>query len=125
MRGDAKVGAPAGEDVGDHDPGRYACSDLIAKSVVEDQVEIRAFPQSGAVVVLEGALLLEELGRVELAPAADDGDVVHLVEHLVVDDPLEEERWDEAPIQRGVDADQALLDRIRAHLDRSAPAAAP
>src|SRR5262245_59473762 len=124
MRGDARVGAPAGENVGDHDPERYACSELIAKSVVEDPVEVLPFPQAGAVVVLEGALLLEELGGVELAAPADDGDVVHLVKHLLIDDPLEEERWDEAPIQGGVDADQSLFHRVRAHLDRAAPAAA-
>src|SRR5688572_16720882 len=60
----------------------------------------------------------------ELAAAVDDGDVVNLVEHLVIDDPLEEVARHEAAIERGVDADEPVFDGVAAHLD-ARPAAAP
>ena len=72
----------------------------------------------GAGVLLEQALLCQEGLGVELAAPVHHRDVVLLVQHLVVDDPLDEVARHEGAVQRGVDADQAVLDRVGAHLDR-------
>src|SRR5438105_2021790 len=87
---------------------------------MKNAVEIIAFPAAGAFEVLELRFLLQELGRVEDAAAADERDVVHLVQHLVIDDPLYEEARHELAVERGMDADEAILDRVAAHLDRIA-----
>src|SRR5687768_2768119 len=81
-----------------------------------------ALPGAGPLVVLVAGLVGEEGGRVELAAAVDQGGLVHLVEHLVIDDPLDEVAGHEGAVERPVDPDQALLDRIGAHLDAVAPA---
>src|SRR5262249_4392670 len=46
VRGDAAIGAPAREDVGQHDAQPYARSVLLANSVVEDPVEVLSLPQA-------------------------------------------------------------------------------
>ena len=81
--------------------------------VTEDLVEVLALPAGHAIEVLVGRLFGEELGRVELTASADDGDVVLLVQHLVIDDPLDEQPRHERPIERRVDADQPILDAVR------------
>src|SRR5262249_47892328 len=58
----------------------------------------------------------------ELAASIFDPDVVDLVKHLVKHDPRYEEPWHERTVERAVDADQPVLDRVAAHLDRVAPA---
>jgi hypothetical protein len=50
---------------------------------------------------------------------------VHLVQHLVIDDPLDEEPRHELAVEGAVDADQAIFDGVRAHLDAVAAALAP
>src|SRR5688572_20626142 len=74
------------------------------------------------VVVLELSLVGEELLGVELAATVFHADVVNLVEHLVEDDPRDEEARNERAIERAMDADQAILDGVAAHLDRIAAA---
>src|SRR4051812_42840701 len=67
-------------------------------------------------------LVGEEFLRVEFAAAVLHADVVDLVEHLVENDPRDEEPRHELAIERAMDPDAAILDRVAAHLDRVAAA---
>src|SRR4051794_6012041 len=89
----------------------------------QQAVEVRLFPGAGAVVFGEGLLLVEEGPGVEAAAAVRAPHLVLAVQHLVEDDPRYEEPGHVLLIQRGVDANDAILDGEAAHLDR-APAAA-
>src|SRR5262249_47634261 len=50
------------------------------RSVMQQAVEVIAFPLAGAIEAFELRFLRQELGRVEDATAADERDVVHLVQ---------------------------------------------
>src|SRR5678815_2371500 len=93
-------------------------------SIGQQRIEMTALPHLRLIVELEAGLVGEELLRVELAPPVLDPDVVDLVKHLVEHDPCDEEPRDERAIERAVDADQAILDRVAAYLYRVAPARA-
>src|SRR5262245_3364425 len=67
-------------------------------SVMEKAIQERALPAAGALEMLELRLLLQELRRVEDTAAGDQRDVMHLVQHLVIDDPFHEEAGDESAV---------------------------
>ena len=59
------------------------------------------------------------------AAAGAHRDGVPLVQHLVIDDRLDVVARDERAIEQWVDADQAILDGVRAHVDAAMPTRAP
>src|SRR3569833_2665404 len=81
-----------------------------------------ALPALRFLAPLVHRLVGEELLRVELAAYVLDPDVVDLIQHLVKHKPHDEEPRHELAIERAMDADQAILDGIAAHLDRVAAA---
>src|SRR5262249_1743242 len=90
----------------------------------QQAIQVRLLPGAGAVVVGEQPLFGKELRAVEAAPAVLALHLVLAVQHLVIDDPRDEVVRHAVLIERGMDADDPVLDREAAHLDRPAPPAA-
>jgi len=86
-------------------------------SKVQEAIDVGAFPGLGVRVVGERSLVGPEFGGVELATTVLDRNWMHVVEHLVVDDRLDEVSRNERPIQSWVDSDEPVLDGIGSHFD--------
>src|SRR5258707_11024139 len=87
-------------------------------------MEVRFFPRTRPLVSGVAALGLAELAPVHAAAAAAVGARrENLVEHLVEDDHLDEVARHPLVVERRVDADDAVVVEVDAHLDRSLAAA--
>src|SRR4051812_9724674 len=80
-------------------------------------MQISTLPQLRALVLVKQPLLGEKGRRVILPTASDDRNRMLLVQHLVIDDPLDEVGRDIRLIERRMNANQAILDRVRAQLE--------
>ena len=92
--------------------------EALADPRAQQQVQVLVLPGLGPVEVVEAALVLHELGRVDAAPAVvTPAGPVHVVEHLVKDDPLHEVPGHLRLVERRMDADDPRVRRVAAHLD--------
>jgi len=67
-------------------------------------------------MILEAALSLSKCARVVVAPAVlDDGGHV-VVQHLVEHHRFDEEAWDPALVENGMNSDQPFLGQVRSEL---------
>src|SRR5262249_17148606 len=90
----------------------------------EEAPEVPPLPPRGPAVEAELLLLLAEADGVDLAPAVGESpDAEGGVEHLVVDDRVEEEPRHPRAIEGGVDADDAVVRVVASEIDRIAPRA--
>src|SRR5882724_6176357 len=83
----------------------------------QDPRDVTLFPGDGALVVPELLFSLAKLRRMNERAARPSARGNHVMEHLVVDDELNEVAGDPRPIEVRVDADQATDRAVAPELD--------
>jgi len=84
--------------------------------LVEKQAgRVLALEAEGAFIVVEQAFFGQKRGRMVLTATVPLGDAVLLVEHLVIDDPRDVIGGHVLAIERRMDANQPIFDRVRTH----------
>lgn len=80
-------------------------------------MSVALFPAARSLAVFEELFFGQKSRGMKAAATGPDSDGMSLVQHLVKDDPLDVVAGHKQAIEHGVDANQTIFDRIRAHHD--------
>jgi hypothetical protein len=84
---------------------------------LKQAIDVLLLPSRGSRVVGKLAFLGEKLARMEAASSSTPTDLMSAVKHLVEHNPFDEEERHLGTVERGMHANDAVLDRKTAHLD--------
>src|SRR5258706_16378598 len=86
----------------------------------ENAADVALFPGDGALVMAKLLFAAAKLRRMQERSARAPAGRNHVVEHLVVDDELEEVAWHPRPIEVRVNTDEPPDGAVASELDRGA-----